>query len=266
MTRRELLARSAALASASFPLAAQKAEGPARLIAHRGGVVEGGRAENSAAAMQEAIRRSYWMVEIDLRPTRDGRLVLHHDNDLRKRFGDSRRVEDLTLDQCRTLRGAGGDRLLTLEEACEMAAGKTRFMLDAKGEAWPSPAYELLSETLVKSAPLEPLWVLGGDAVKRRLERRSESSVSREGLQRLLDNGEHIHGLFLFELAGSMNEESLELARSVSIPAVAAVNAFRYAMAKVDEEKGAAADIARLRALGVTYFQIDSRYERLFAQ
>jgi glycerophosphoryl diester phosphodiesterase len=262
VTRRELLAGAGALAAAqNGPESA-----PVRLIAHRGGVIEAGRAENSAAAMQEAIRRRYWMLEIDLRPTRDGGVVLHHDATLEKRFGDARRPEDLTLAECRALRGAAGDRLLTLEEAGDIAAGRTRFMLDVKGDRWPDAALARMERALAARGLLADAWVLGGEAAKRQLEGRASLSVGREALQRLLDNGEPVERLFLFELGSAMDEESVALARSVRIPAVAAINTFRYTLAKADEEKGPAADIARLRALGVTDFQIDSRYGRYFGQ
>ncbi len=255
MERREFLLAAAAQA-ALVP--------GVRLIAHRGGVVEGGRAENSAAAMEEALRRGYWMLEIDLRVTRDGRVVLHHDANLEKRFGDSRRAEDLTLAECRGLRGGQGDRLLTLDEACEIAAGRGRFMLDAKGEPWPEDAGALVRRTLRSARLLAPCWVLGGEGLKGHLRDEAEHAIGRDELQRLLDNGEPVHRLYLFELGSRMNEESVAMARSVRIPAVAAINAFRYKAARVSEEEGARADVQRLRSLGVTDFQVDSRYERLF--
>ena len=36
------------------------------LIAHRGGVVDNGRPENSAAAISAAIEHGYWMIEVDV--------------------------------------------------------------------------------------------------------------------------------------------------------------------------------------------------------
>jgi len=43
-----------------------------RLIAHRGGVVDAGRPENSPGAVQAAIHQGYWMIEVDIRQSRDG--------------------------------------------------------------------------------------------------------------------------------------------------------------------------------------------------
>ena len=51
-----------------------------RLIAHRGGVVDTTRVENNVDAIEEAIARNYFMLEVDIRESRDGQLVVHHDS------------------------------------------------------------------------------------------------------------------------------------------------------------------------------------------
>jgi len=48
-------------------------------------------------------------------------------------------------------------------------------------------------------------------------------------------------------------------AKELGVPLVAAVNTFRYA--GQDHRKAATADIVRLRAAGVKYFQTDSVYD-----
>ena len=53
------------------------------LIAHRGGVVDSARAENSLPALEEAARHGFNMVEVDLRVTKDGVLIINHDADLK---------------------------------------------------------------------------------------------------------------------------------------------------------------------------------------
>ena len=60
----------------SLPLPAEL-----KIIAHRGGVVGEEFAENSPAEIEAAVERGYWMVELDIRESRDGRLVVYHDED-----------------------------------------------------------------------------------------------------------------------------------------------------------------------------------------
>lgn len=235
------------------------------LIAHRGGVVDATRAENSEGAILAAIEQGYWMIEVDIRRTRDGSLVLHHDANLQKRFGDSRRLEELSLAEALALKGRGDDRIVTLARLCEMVRGRIRLMLDVKSDNWPAEVYTELRETLGAASLLDTCWVLGGGATKRAFEGRAGLSIGRKDLHELLASGENADGRFLFELASEMNQQSLDMARRAGIPAVAAVNTFRYTMAKRDEEAGPAEDVARLRGLGVTHYQIDSRYAKLFS-
>src|SRR5688572_16882286 len=55
--------------------------GDYKLIAHRGGVVEDKNPENSPSAIEEAISRGYWMIEVDIRETKDGIAIAQHDPD-----------------------------------------------------------------------------------------------------------------------------------------------------------------------------------------
>jgi hypothetical protein len=69
---------------------------------------------------------------------------------------------------------------------------------------------------------------------------------------------------FLFELASELDEAAVQLCRKHNVAPVAAINTFRYIMAHRDEVKGPAEDAARLKKIGVEYYQIDSRYDYLF--
>ncbi|HWR52998.1 MAG TPA: hypothetical protein VN428_17945 [Bryobacteraceae bacterium] len=69
---------------------------------------------------------------------------------------------------------------------------------------------------------------------------------------------------FLFELASVLDEDTVQLCQKYDVTPVAAINTFRYTMAKRDEIKGPEEDTARLKGLSVTHYQIDSRYDHLF--
>ena len=82
------------LVVASFLISSACAEiDPAyQLIAHRGGVVEDRFPDNSASAIQAAVERGYWGIEIDIRETKDGVLVMRHDADLKLYYDDPRQL------------------------------------------------------------------------------------------------------------------------------------------------------------------------------
>ena len=85
-----------------------------RLVAHRGLHRErdGGPRENTLAAVLAALDAGVTWVEIDVRVTADGHVVLLHDETLQRLWGDPRRVADLTLAQVLEL--GGGDRRIPL--------------------------------------------------------------------------------------------------------------------------------------------------------
>ncbi len=223
------------------------------LIAHRGGVVEMGKPENSAAALRAARERGYWMVEVDVRRTKDGEAVLFHD----ARLAAGQAVEELTL---RELRAAYAP-LLTLEDACALCGSTMRLMLDLKGRDWPGEFYGRIWKTIERARVPGPVYSLGGPRVLPLFEGRVMVSINpKELAAREVDPKQ----FFLFDLASSIDASVVELARKRGLKTVAAINTFRYTMAKRDEEAGPREDFEKLRALGVKAYQIDSRYEGLF--
>jgi hypothetical protein len=148
-----------------------------------------------------------------------------------------------------------------------MSRGKTRLMLDIKSDSYPDAFYEKLREHLAANALLESTYLLGGsEHAKRVFGKPSFRPCDRKSLRTALDRGEDVKSqMYLFELASVLDEPTVKLCREAGVVAVAAINTFRYTMSKADDWKGAEEDATRLKQLGVTYFQIDSRYESFFA-
>ncbi len=255
-----------ALALLAAPRAAAAIAKGVRLIAHRGGVVDAGRPENSPGAVQEAVARGYWMIEVDVRRSRDGEPVLYHDGALSKYFDESRGVEQMTWAELRQLRSKpAGEAPLHFEQLCEMGAGKMRLMLDLKGQ-WEPAFYRRLLRYIEEGKVPGPVWSLGGPRVRPFFDGKVRVSVNRKTLQGALEAGEPVaERYFLFELGSDLDQAAVDLARGHGVAPVAAINTFRYTMAKRDEWEGPKEDIARLRRMGVTDYQVDSRYEPLFA-
>ena len=99
------------------------------MVAHRGLHVTG-LPENSLPAVAAAIRSGADMVELDVRRTRDGVLVLHHDARVGNRiFGP--RVSDLTYGEL-ARRSPDGAGLTRLEDAARMARGRVPLDVELK--------------------------------------------------------------------------------------------------------------------------------------
>jgi glycerophosphoryl diester phosphodiesterase len=258
LSRRSLLS---GLSAAPFLGAAERPF----LIAHRGGIVGDEFAENSPGSVEAAIRRGYQMIEVDIRRTRDGRAVVQHDADFNRFFGVRRRVEEMDWAEVEQLRATpGGTRPMDFEELCARCAGRIRLMLDIKSEQFPLPFYEGLEQSMRRHGLLASAYALGGPRVKGFFKGKLLLSANRDGLRDAIAKGEDVARLyFLFELGSVLDAATVSLCRTHNVTPVAALNTFRYDMEKIDHWQGARRDVAKLRALGVMHYQIDSIYDTL---
>jgi glycerophosphoryl diester phosphodiesterase len=258
MTRREWLAGSLSSAMAA-PM-------PLRLIAHRGGVVDDTHAENSRGSIEEAIKRGYWMIEVDVRATLDGEPVLQHDATLERFYGVKRQPEQMNWRELSQLKAQpGGTSPIHFDALCQMCKGKIRLMLDIKNASMPLEFYERMRQSMDKAGLLDTAFMLGGDRWRNVFgPGGTRESANRKALAAAAELGEEVKKrYFLFELASDLNFEASDLCKQLGVDAVAAVNTFRYTMAKRDEWEGPKEDIQKLLKLGITSYQIDSRYESL---
>src|SRR5690606_26607941 len=102
------------------------------LIAHRGGVIDSTRAENSLPALKAAVAHGYKMVEIDMRLTRDSVLIIHHDMNFIRYFGVDKPVSEMDWKEIRKLKSNTGSRVLKFEDALQYCSGKIDVMIDNK--------------------------------------------------------------------------------------------------------------------------------------
>jgi len=105
--------------------------------AHRGGALAG-YPENCIGTFEHTLQHTFSILEVDLRRSKDGRIVLHHDATLERTTTGTGRVADRTLPELKELRlkdkyGRVTDfRMPTLDQALEWARGKTILILDKK--------------------------------------------------------------------------------------------------------------------------------------
>lgn len=108
--------------------------------------------ENSLQAIKNCIDLGVDMVEIDVRETKDGHLVLMHDKTIDRTTNGNGYVKDLTLDSLRTFRLIDGlgiatnHKIPTLLEALKLAKGKILVNLD-KSYGIFDKCYEIINKT-----------------------------------------------------------------------------------------------------------------------
>ena len=107
------------------------------VVAHRG--VNRLAPENTLAAFRKAIELGLDYIEVDVRTSSDGVLVLSHDSRLERTTNGSGPVKALTLAELKTLSAGAwfgapyaNQKVPTFEEVIELARGKIKFYIDAK--------------------------------------------------------------------------------------------------------------------------------------
>jgi len=138
-----------------------------KIIGHRGAA--GLAPENTLAAIKTAIEMSLDYVEIDVRLTKDGELVVIHDSTLKRTTGIKKsRVHQLSLKEIKNL-DAGSwfdpsfseEKIPTLDEVLNLLNGKTGLMLEIKhSEEPPHVIADAVFRVLKRvTTPLPPLFI-----------------------------------------------------------------------------------------------------------
>lgn len=135
------------------------------VIAHRAGAARG--PENTVAALERAIAAGADMAEIDVGRTRDGVLVVLHDDTLRRTTGVDGTVRDTRYEVVRRLDAGSwysiafaGEPIPTLEEMLWAARGRIPLMIELK---YKPGDWTLVEKTvaLIRDLNMEGQCVLG---------------------------------------------------------------------------------------------------------
>lgn len=130
------------------------------IVAHRANTcagIEAGCPDNSIAAIQKAIEGGADMVELDVRTTKDGHMVLMHDATIDATTNGSGNVTNFTLEELRSFSMERGGkvylengqpvRVPTLEEALRYCKGKIYINLDLKAVGSRADLIKLIQDT-----------------------------------------------------------------------------------------------------------------------
>lgn len=108
--------------------------------------------ENSMSAIQHAIKIGVDIIEIDIQRTKDGHLILMHDETLDRTTTGKGRVDSVQLEYVKSLHLRNGigvatkERVPTLKEVLEANKGSVLFNLD-KADRFIDDVYALLRQT-----------------------------------------------------------------------------------------------------------------------
>lgn len=94
---------------------------------------ESNRPENSLAAFRAAVDKDYG-IELDVHLTRDGALVVHHDDSLKRLTGADIRIADSTLAEVRACKLPNGEPVPTYDEVLDTVQGRIPMIVEVKVE------------------------------------------------------------------------------------------------------------------------------------
>ncbi|HYM88921.1 MAG TPA: glycerophosphodiester phosphodiesterase family protein [Nitrospiraceae bacterium] len=113
-------------------------------IGHRGAA--GHAPENTLAAIRKGIALGVDFVEIDVRRTADGVLVVLHDGTVNRTTNGKGRVDRLCLRDIEKLNAGSGEHIPTLDEVLRVARGEAGLMLELKVKGVAPQTVEVVRE------------------------------------------------------------------------------------------------------------------------
>lgn len=233
-----------------------------KLIAHRGGITSDIYNEFDPASVLEAIKKGYYMLEIDIRETKDGQLIVHHDNDFQRFFNHPGKVNELTWGEIQTLRSEKGDYTpMSFEQLAAICSGKIKLMIDVKVRT--PEVFKKTGEIMEEYDLLKGAYFIQPEA-REYFWGKSKFSFRANELPEIIermDSGEDIsQNFFLFDNGNLLYSEIIKWCQYHSITVVPSVNIGHYRFE--NHLDGAHRDIEFLKNCGVTEFQIDSHYDK----
>ena len=113
---------------------------PVMVVAHRG--FSGAAPENTMAAFRKAFEAGSDMIELDIQLSKDGKIVVIHDEALKRTTNGQGKVEDHTFREIRDLDAGSwfgpqfsGEKIPTLQEVLELAKDKVLVNIEIKNPA-----------------------------------------------------------------------------------------------------------------------------------
>lgn len=102
-------------------------------IAHRG--ASGYEPENTLKSFQKALALGAEMVELDVRVSKDGFVVVIHDKRVDRITNGQGKVNTLTLRELQQLDAGDGQKISTLDEVLGLVKGRAKINIDLKEDA-----------------------------------------------------------------------------------------------------------------------------------
>lgn len=244
------------------------------IIAHRGGVVDEQRSENSFSALEEAIRRGYTHVEIDARITGDGHVVCFHNDDLLEEAGIQGKISEMPLDSVtQIVLTRSGQKIPTFEEYAARCAGRIGVMVDLKGspDEYIDQYAQEIEAGLTKYGLLKNALILinkepknNQDKIVQRFMGKAKISWRKslkETQEAASKDPDFAKKYYVFNHGADFTAEDVKGFQQLGLKVVVSINTGHYKTG--DPQQQGEQHVRQMLKFGVDGLQIDSRYDPL---
>jgi len=113
-------------------------------ISHRGASAY--EPENTLRAIKRALGYAVDMVEVDVRETRDGQIVVIHDETLERTTNGRGYVHQMSFSELRKLDAGRGEKIPALQEVIDLVKGRVGLVIELKDPRTTDKVAEILAE------------------------------------------------------------------------------------------------------------------------
>jgi len=114
------------------------------IIAHRGASAY--EPENTLRSVKKALELGADMVEVDVRASRDGHIVVMHDAMVERTTNGKGYVKDMTLKELKKLNAGLGEHIPTLQEVAKLIRGKAQLVVEIKVPGTEKKVLQIIKE------------------------------------------------------------------------------------------------------------------------
>lgn len=237
-----------------------------KIIAHRGGICENIYEEYDPRSIKAAIDSGYWMLEIDVRYTKDSILIVNHHDSLGVTYRLNNHISKMTYNELQKIRSVKGDYApMSFEDVLQlMKKSNTKIMVDLKPEQPIEWFNKKVNEMLKKYGMLNESVFLRNDVIDMYDGGKFGFRMTElPKIQKMIFEGQDVSKkYYLFDHGNRINAEAARWCQKNNIMVCASVNFGHYSLE--DPTIGSKRDIEHLIQCGVTVFQIDSDFDDFF--
>jgi len=174
--------------------------------------------ENTLASFRKALELGANAVEIDVRKSKDGKVIISHDDNLKKVFGIDIPLSEATLEELKELTG---NRIVTLEETLRFLDRKVEKILVELKEA----GYEKKVLDVIRKEELEDMVIVVSfleEALAniRRLDKKIETGLIYTKFRNPLDAALKLNAQYLVPLYRFVHTRDVEKAHKNNLKVI----------------------------------------------